>query len=152
MVTLENRHHYFMGIEHAGREPIVGIRSDSVEIPDTVGSPVGMHERAYGQAHQPQLPRPRPGPNRHMNQVPMFDNTNNRAAPASTPGDQPRKTTCVADSRIPFVPIESRPLLGVAEAAALYGLTVKAIRAAWRSAGLLRARLGDHAYPPMWSG
>lgn len=87
-----------------------------------------------------------------MSQAPMFDNTNNRPASVSTPDNQPRKTTCVADSRIPFVPIESHPLLGLTEAAALYGLTEKAIRAAWRSAGLLRAWLVDHAYPPMWSG
>lgn len=49
-VTLEGRHRYFTGIEHAGRELIVGLRADSVEILDTTGKPIGMHERAYGDA------------------------------------------------------------------------------------------------------
>ena len=44
---------------------------------------------------------------------------------------------CMADSRIVFVPIECRPLLGVAEAAALCGLTEKAIRCAVRRGDLL---------------
>lgn len=43
----------------------------------------------------------------------------------------------MADSRMVFVPIESRPLLGVAEAAALCGLTEKAIRCAVRRGDLL---------------
>lgn len=49
-VTLEGNHRYFAGIEHAGRELIVGLRADSVEILTADGRPVGMHERAYGQA------------------------------------------------------------------------------------------------------
>lgn len=46
-VTLEGNHRYFAGIEHAGRELIVGFRADSVEILMVEGRPVGMHERAY---------------------------------------------------------------------------------------------------------
>ncbi len=46
-VTLEGRHRYFTGIEHAGRELIVGLRADSVEILDTTGKPIGMADK-YG--------------------------------------------------------------------------------------------------------
>ena len=49
-VTLEGRHRYFTGVEHAGLELIVGLRAETVEILDTAGRPVGMHERAYGPA------------------------------------------------------------------------------------------------------
>lgn len=49
IVVLERRHRCLAGVEHAGRELIVGLRAGSVEILDAMGAPIAMHERAYGE-------------------------------------------------------------------------------------------------------
>ena len=47
-ITLQGRHRYAAGPEHAGHEMIVGLRALEVEILDTEGKRVITHPRAYG--------------------------------------------------------------------------------------------------------
>ncbi len=47
-VTLQGRHRYSTGPEHAGREVIVGLRALGIEILDAKGAHIATHPRAYG--------------------------------------------------------------------------------------------------------
>ncbi|KFI64214.1 transposase [Bifidobacterium cuniculi] len=47
-VTLQGRHRYLAGIEHAGRETVVGLRALDVDLLDAKGGEIIAHERAYG--------------------------------------------------------------------------------------------------------
>lgn len=58
--------------------------------------------------------------------------------PTAAPDEDPEQDDDA--KRKPYVPIENRPLLGVAEAEALTGIPAKIIRAQIRS-GLLKARM-----------
>lgn len=49
-VVVQGRHRYMAGTEHAGRELIVGLRAQQVELLDTKGKHIATHERAYGDA------------------------------------------------------------------------------------------------------
>lgn len=48
IVTVEGRHRYAAGPEHAGREPVVGLRAFEVELLDASGARITTHPRAYG--------------------------------------------------------------------------------------------------------
>lgn len=48
IVTVEGRHRYAAGPEHAGRELIVGLRAFEVELLDASGARITTHPRAYG--------------------------------------------------------------------------------------------------------
>ena len=47
-VTVQGRHRYAAGPEHAGHEMIVGLRALEVEILDAEGKRVITHPRSYG--------------------------------------------------------------------------------------------------------
>ena len=48
IVTVEGRHRYAAGPEHAGRDLIVGLRAFEVELLDASGARITTHPRAYG--------------------------------------------------------------------------------------------------------